>query len=167
MWCLCSPCCMTGNMSKWDMNECVSAFLLGFFLPQTRLVPVELLTASQQQQCFSCVVRMDPPKRNCMFQSVVPYGQQVRKKEKTKLHIEGLWGGYFCLSCLISPLTSWGSVNKCHLVLNHLLPCARGICVIVESLDRSAVRWRIQVKLEHFWTASILKTWTCGWFHNI
>lgn len=77
---------------KCDMNENVFVFFVGFFFLQTRLVLVELLTASQPQQCCSCVVRMDPPGRNCLFQPVVPYEQQVRKKEKTKLHIEGLQG---------------------------------------------------------------------------
>lgn len=164
MWCSCSPWCVTGNMSKYP--KCICFFLLFFFL-QTRSVLVEFLTASQPQQCCSCVVRMDPPERNCLFQPVVPYEQQVRKKEKTKLHIEGLQGeGCFCLSCLVSSLASWGSV-KCHLVSNHLLLCARVICVRVEALDRSTVWQRIQVKLEHPCSASILKTWSCVWFRNI
>lgn len=145
----------------WHEWMCICFFL------QTRLVFVELLTASQPQQCCSCVVRMDPPERNCLFQPLVPYEQQVRKKEKTKLHIKGLQGeGWFCLSCLVSSLTSWGSV-KCHLVLNHLLLCARVICVRVEALNRSDVRQRIQVKLEHSCSTSILKTWSCDLFCNI
>lgn len=61
------------------------------------------------------------------------------KRKKTKLCIAALPDeGCFCLSCLVSPLASWGSV-KCHLVLNHLLLCARVICVRVETRQISCL----------------------------
>lgn len=55
------------------------------------------------------------------------------KQNCTTWESEG--GGCSCLSCLVSSLTSSGSVNKCHLGLNHLLFCARMICVKVQTLE--------------------------------
>lgn len=172
MWCSCSPWCVTGNMSKYpkcDMNECVFAFfLIVFFFSSNQVGSCwarhSISAAAVLLMCCQNGSTWEKLSVSACG-TIWTTGQKKGKKQNCTSRVSR-GGGCFCLSCLVSPLASWGSV-KCHLVLNHLLLCARVICVRVETLDRSTVQQRIQVKLEHSCSASILKTWSCGWFHNI
>lgn len=159
MWCSCCPWCVTGNMSKYpicNMNECVFAFLWVFFF---FFQPGWFLLSSSQHLNHSSVAHVLSEwihlRETVCFS--LWYHMNSRSEKRKKQNCTTRVSGGVLLFILFSFLISF--LGKCHLVLNHLLLCARVICVRVEALDRSAVRQRIQVKLEHSFSGSILKTW--------